>query len=361
MRTKTILFYFNSMTPAGGIERVIATLANNFSDFMDVTILVKDNPYSHYGLFPNVKILSLNNEIKLNMDSRFSRVFEAFKNMWLSSTKLKSFLKNNNYDYYYIAHPLNALEFQIAKGINSKVIVTEHGGVDAYNFLYKSLKRILYRKAKYYVIPTKTDTGIYKKQGFNAIYIPHFKSNLNYSKSFQNNKIIISIGRLTEAKRQWIIIDLWSQIVHIHNIKDWKLNLVGDGNLKNQYIQKIKDLNLEKYITILPPKKEVEEYYLGASAFILTSKSEGFGMVLLEAISFGLPCISYDCPSGPRDIIINNETGYLVEFDNFEALKSATLSLIHNNNKLIEMGNSAFQSSKKWDDEKILEKWKKIF
>ena len=140
--------------------------------------------------------------------------------------------------------------------------------------VYKKIKNWLYPKGKCYSVPTKTDTEVYRKMGFNTVYIPHFRSQLRYEKAALENKIALSVGRMTEAKRQWILIDLWDRIVNHHNIKDWKLHIVGDGNLKETYIKKIKDLNLESYIKILPPKKEVEDYYKEAKN-ILSSDDLG--------------------------------------------------------------------------------------
>ena len=358
---KSILFYFNSMTPAGGIERVIATLANQFSENMEVTILVKDKAYSHYPINSKVKIESLDNEIKFDLDSKLNRVVEAAKNFVGSKNKLKKYLALKQFDYYYIAHPLNALEFHLARRIDDKVIITEHGGIDAYNTIYKKIKQWLYPKAKKYIVPTKTDTQLYKNLGFPAVYIPHFKSKMPYTKSSQNNKIAISIGRMTEAKRQWILIDLWDKIVHKHNITDWQLHIVGDGNLRENYLKQIADLQLNDYVKILPPKKDVENYYKEASFFLLTSHSEGFGMVILEAMSFGVPCVSYDCPAGPRDMITNNVDGFLVEFDNFEKLEQSTLEMMNNHKKMIDFGDKAFEASKNWDDQHILAEWNKVF
>ena len=121
-------------------------------------------------------------------------MFEAGKNFIGSQKKLKRFLKENQFDYYYVAHPLNALEFHFAKGIDNSVILTEHGGVDAYNRVYKKIKNWLYPKAKYYSVPTKTDTEVYRKMGFNTVYIPHFKSQLRYEKAALENKIALMLS-----------------------------------------------------------------------------------------------------------------------------------------------------------------------
>ncbi|WP_288497286.1 glycosyltransferase family 4 protein [uncultured Acinetobacter sp.] len=355
-----ILFYFNSMTPAGGIERVISTLANHFSTFMEVTILVKDQANSHYPLSSNINLISLNSNLDFDMNSKSKRFFQAGINLLQSSIKLKKHLASNHYDLYYLAHPLNVLEFHLAQGINKKVIITEHGGINAYNFVYKRVKAWLYTKARCYVVPTRTDAEAYKDLNFPVEYIPHFKSKLDYVRSDLSKKVVLSIGRMTEAKRQWIMIDVWDKIVNEHNIEDWVLHLVGDGNLKNQINNKIITLGLQEYVKILPPIQNVDNYYKDSSIFMLTSHSEGFGMVLLEAISFGLPCISYDCPSGPRDIVENEVNGYLIPMDDFEGLRNATLNLIIDSEKLHKLANGAYNTSLKWNDEVVLKKWKKI-
>lgn len=348
------------MTPAGGIERVISTLANHFSDFMEVTILVKDNTYSHYPLDKRVKIISLNSDVNLDMNNKLKRIFQASISLFQSAAKLKKFLSLNKYDIYYLAHPLNVLEFHLAYGVNKDVIITEHGGINAYNFVYKKIKDWLYPKARCYVVPTLTDTKAYKDLNFPVEYIPHFKSKLNYARSDLSKKVVLSIGRITEAKRQWIMIDLWHKIINENNIRDWELHLVGNGNLKDQLNNKIITLGLQAYVKILPPVQDVDIYYKNSSIFMLTSHSEGFGMVLLEAISFGLPCISYDCPSGPRDIVENEVNGYLIPMDNFAFLKNAILNLITNSEELHKLADGAYNTSLQWNDEVILNKWKKI-
>lgn len=357
---KKILFYFNSMTPAGGIERVISTLANHFCEFMDVTILVKDKNYSHYPLSQKIKLISINNTLDLDMDCKLKRIGQATINLLKSSLKLKHFLKSENFDFYYIAHPLNALEFHLAYGINKKVIITEHGAHDAYNIIYRKLKSWLYPKAYYYIVPTTIDERRYKNLGFPVMYIPHFKSNLPYEHRILKEKIVLNIGRMTETKQQWILIDLWNDIVNIHNIKDWQLHLVGDGNLKQDYITKIDDYKLQEFIKIYPTTKNIADHYKKAAFFLLTSKSEGFGMVLLEAISFGLPCITYESPPGPPDIIQNDQNGYLIPMNDYDALKEKTIFLMQNCDKIKELSLHAYTSSFKWSNEMVIAKWKKI-
>lgn len=357
---KKILFYFNSMQPAGGIERVISTLANHFCEFMEVTVLVKDEPFSHYSLDHKIKLVSLESILEYDMNHKLKRIGQAGINFVQSSIKLKKYLKNRRFDLFYLAHPLNVLEFHIAHGINKQVIITEHGDINAYNDVYKNVKKWLYPKSRSYVVPTITDANTYEKLDYPVHYIPHFKSKLNYKRSKLESKIALSVGRMTEIKRQWILIELWNNLVHKHNILDWKLHLVGEGNLRDEYISKINECQLQDYIKILPPIARVEEYYKEATIFLLCSESEGFGMVLLEAISFGLPCVTYDSPAGPRDIIENDVNGYLVSIDDFKQFEKSTIDLISCKSTILRLSDGAYKSSFKWNDEVILETWKKI-
>ena len=124
------------------------------------------------------------------MNNKFSRFFTAIKSVFQNTIALRKYLKNNNFDYYYLAHPLNVLEYHFANGIkNFNTIITEHGSPNAYNVVYKQIKNWLYVKAKIYVIPTKTDTYFYKSFNLPVQYLPHFKSDLNYTKSELNENI----------------------------------------------------------------------------------------------------------------------------------------------------------------------------
>jgi len=358
---KKILFYFNSLQPSGGIERVISTLSEKLASNYDITIIVKDDPISFYPLDKRVKLISLHSPLNFNMNSRFSRFFAAIKSVYKNTKRLKSYLSINTFDYYYLAHPLNVLEFHFARGINKKdTIISEHGAPDAYNAIYKLLKSYLYPRAKVYVVPTTTDALFYNSKGLLAQYVPHFKSSLSYEKAPLDQNIALSVGRFTSVKQQMILLQIWNNLVNNKKIKNWKLFLVGNGELKGEFEAFILENNLQGYVFLKPPMQDVAFYYKQASLFLLCSKSEGFGMVLLEAISFGLPCISFDCPSGPRDIIKHNENGYLIPSNNKFAFEQSVIKFILNPDLKIEMSKKSLELSNNWDDEKLLSKWNKF-
>ena len=355
---KTILFYFNSLQPSGGIERVIVTLANKMCHQYEITILVKDEAKTFYVLDNRVQLLSLDNELDFNMNSKVSRFFSAFKSIILNKKALAVFFKNRSFDYYYLAHPLNVLEFHLSRGVRKKdTIITEHGAPDAYNSIYKKIKSWLYPKAKIYIVPTTSDTQLYRSMQLPALYLPHFRSDIPYEKANLKDNIALNIGRFTDVKQQITLLRIWNSLVNNKNIKNWKLFLVGSGELKEEFETYINNNNLQDYVFLLSPRKDVEYFYKRASLFLLTSKSEGFGMVLLEAISFGLPCVSFDCPSGPRDIIRNNENGFLIAPNDEIAFEEAVVKFINNPELKKDMGNKSLLISENWKDSQLLEGW----
>ncbi|MFM4774586.1 glycosyltransferase family 4 protein [Aeromonas veronii] len=356
---KKIIFYLPSLAPSGGIERIVCEIVNKLSNAYEITILVKDDCRTFYSVNANVKLHTLDNNLKLNVKSRFLRAFYIFKNYFSSVYKLKRYLRSHKYDYIYITHPLSQLELLCASVCQDKIIISEHGAFNNYNSIYRLIKRLAYKKCKFYCIPTTWDMSFYKKLNFPVIYTPHYKSKLNYSRSSIDNKVVLNIGRFTDDKKQLELLSLWSQIP----IKDkvgWKLYIVGEGELVDQLELFITKHNLQSEVMILPPIADVERYYNQASIFALTSRSEGFGMVLLEAIGFGLPLISYDCPSGPRDIInINN--GFLIPTGADSIFKEKLIELMQDQVLRKKLSDGAYEAALNWSDDKITKIWEKVF
>lgn len=357
---KKILIYFNSMQASGGIERVIATLCDRLVSQYELTILVKDAPVSFYELNKQVKIESLNNPIVFNMRNLLSRMYAAVSTIVSNHGKLKTYCVTNQFDYYYVAHPLQVLEIKLVGVEESKIIISEHGARSAYNIFYRLIKFFLYKRCASYIIPTIDDTKAYLEKNFPAVYIPHFRSNLPYCLSTKCNNTVLTIGRLTAEKQQNVLIDIWNRIIHFYGFKNWKLKIVGNGELEQQLRKQVKKYDLTAYVQFCPPSPDVAKHYKESSLFALTSFSEGFGMVLLEAISFGLPCISFDCPSGPRDIIKHGISGYLIEPNDTINFEKSLITLLKDAMVLRTMGYEAYKSSKEWGDGEILKKWEQI-
>jgi len=328
--------------------------------FYHIILLTKDNSKNSFYKIPDeVKRFSIEEPLDLDMKNRKQRIKEVFGNTWRSHKKLKRVLANIKFEYIYTATPLNSLEVYLAnKAYKEKMVISEHASAYAVNGIYQRIKKFVYPKVYCISVPNRMDVDVYKSWGCRAVYIPHL---IPKDKSIEPNKldskIMLNVGRLTSDKRQAELIKCWSEI---SDRKGWKLWIVGDGEEKENLQKKISDLKLSD-VKLIPATKGIDKIYKQASAFVFTSRMEGFGMVLLEAMQYGIPCISFDCPSGPRDIIKDGINGYLVKNNSYYELEKAIDNTIHLNNSAIQqLGSNAYRSVEQWDNKSILEKWADI-
>lgn len=355
---KKILFIIPSMTPAGGIERVVSTIANKLSLAFECTILTYDNNDSFYTISERVIQKKLDCNFKLNMGNRFIRAFQVGIKFLMVNLRLKKILKDKDYDYIYVTHPLDHLQLLISGCNIKKIVISEHGANNNYNGIYKFIRKYTYKKCYAYCVPTTADYEFYKKFGFPVKYSPHYRPQLSYKKISSDSKVVLCIGRLTPDKQHLKLLNLWKKI-HEHTQNEWILKIVGNGELHDTLVAAIEENNLSSSVELHAATKDIERYYSDSSIFVLTSRSEGFGMVLLEAISFGLPVVAFDCPSGPKDII-NDQNGFLVPVGSDDEFVARVISLINNDELRKNYIDKSYISSKEWDDEKITNIWMNI-
>lgn len=356
---KKILFLIPSLSPAGGIERIVTTIANKLSNIYHPTILTFDSKESFYAVNDNVQRDSLNCDFNLNMKSRLIRVFQTLNLSFKIIYTLRSYIKNNHYDYIYVTHPLTHLYLLLAGVDHKKIVISEHGASNNYNSLYRFIRNRTYKYCHAYCVPTKTDSLIYKKMGFPVYYTPHYRPDMEYKKVDGSAKVVLTVGRLTPDKQHLKLLEMWKTLCKTYP-NDWILRIVGSGELHSALLEYIHANSMENNVELVPANKEIERYYKESSIFALSSRSEGFGMVLLEAISFGLPVVSFDCPSGPRDII-NSDNGYLINENDEQDFQDKLVQLIADPAHLQMMINSSFISSQTWKDEVITKNWESVF
>lgn len=173
------------------------------------------------------------------------------------------------------------------------------------------------------------------------------------------SKKVIFVGRHSYEKGLDRMLQIWQKVIQKH--PDWSLEIYGKSN-ENQELQKLANsLNINNNVTFFEPVKNINDKYLGASIVSMTSRTEGFGMVLIEALANGLPVIAYDCPCGPRAIIQNNENGFLVENGNIDSFVQKIELLIEDENLRMQMGENAQESTKKYNIDSIMQQWKSFF
>lgn len=192
-----------------------------------------------------------------------------------------------------------------------------------------------------------------KEWGFMGKIIPNPIQNTNLEARLQNHKTI-AIARHSYEKGIDRLIAIWAKVSQNSN---WILEIYGDGYLFEKHQNQIFELGLQDKIKLYKPIKNIQEKYLEASLFVMTSRSEGFPMALLEAMEVGLPPIAYDCPIGPKAIIKNDFSGFLIEEGNEKEFVSKVIELQNDRNSREKIGQHAKQEMQKLHPEVIAKKW----
>jgi len=172
------------------------------------------------------------------------------------------------------------------------------------------------------------------------------------------NKKVIAVGRYTYQKGFDLLVDAWAIVTKKH--PEWELNIYGSGDYQS-YQELANTKNIGNTLKCHPSVNNIYEKYLESSIFVLSSRYEGFVLVLIEAMSSGLPAVSFDCHCGPKEVIQNGYNGYLVKEKDIKALADNINTLIENNEDRKVMGQNAKKSVIRFKEENIIKNWIELF
>lgn len=175
-----------------------------------------------------------------------------------------------------------------------------------------------------------------------------------------NNKTVLAVGRYNHQKGFERLIDAWNWVCQ--KVNDWNLLIIGDGELRQDLLRQIEMNGLnEKVVLKKVQADEMPDVYTNASIFALSSYYEGLPMVLLEAQAAGLPIVSFACKCGPKDIIEDGISGFLVEEGDTDALAERLIDLINDERLRNEMGQAAYRNSARYAEGVIMKQWEDLF
>lgn len=209
------------------------------------------------------------------------------------------------------------------------------------------------------VVLTKNDMHQWKATHSNIIQIPNPSPFRNVEVSDLDSKNVITVGKLDPQKGYDMLIDAWALINK--KCPDWMLNIYGQGEWKEMLVEKIAALNLQEVVVLHGVSMKIADEYKRSSFYVMSSRFEGLPMVLIEAMSFGLPVISFDCEFGPSEIVTDGVDGYLVEPNNIEELANRICFLIENEDKRKLMGQQAIINVRRFDKETVMQQWLDLF
>jgi len=217
---------------------------------------------------------------------------------------------------------------------------------------WQTLFKRYYPKIDKIICLNEDEGKLFQQIGCKTFVIPNFTSFSSNRKSTLNQKQILTVGWFTKTKGTDLIPSIAEKVFKRH--PDWKWKIIGQG-------KEASSLKAFPNLELSGPVSNIEEEYLNSSIYVLPSRFECFPMVLLEAMSFGLPCIAFDCPTGPRHIVTNGEDGILVEKENIEAIARAIMELMENEEKRKRMGSKAFENIQRFSPENVYQLWEKLF
>lgn len=173
------------------------------------------------------------------------------------------------------------------------------------------------------------------------------------------NKQVIMVGRYNDAKGYDHLISAWEIVNQRH--PDWILNVYGSGELHDDVCNWVNERKLSNSVILHEPVDNIQEKYLESSICVLSSRYEGFSLVILEAMSCGVPCVSYDSPYGPRNIICNGEDGLLIDYLNIQALADGICYLIENEKFRKRLGENARSNILRFSKDNVMKCWDMLF
>ncbi len=375
-----IVYIINSLSYKGGAERIISEKMNYMATHWgyDVSIITC---YQFPETMPNSYYLSDNvRQINLCITSHLRYNYSYPKRLWIEwkysrllRSKLEEAVNSINPDIiiglgYTTADVVCKLKCKAVKIIESheariytksSYLYENYSSIQKY---YYKLSRRQYlhtidKKADVVVTLTKDDAQNWKKAK-RVETIPNF-STMSISKlSDCESKRVIAVGRLEWQKGYDRLIDIWTLVSKKH--PDWQLDIFGEGSLELELKKDIKEAKLCN-ISIHPYTNNISKEYAASSICVLTSRYEGFSLVLLEALRHGVPCVTFDCSYGPKDVVDHEKCGYVIDNGDINQFAEKLSFLIDNFDIRRQFSKAAINKATFYQEDVIMNQWKQLF
>ena len=372
-----IVFCTPALYSAGGVERVVAVKANYFAEQLgyDVTIIVTEGK-GRDCFFPiSDKVRIVNYE--LNFEELWRLPF--WKKVFVYLIKQRRFKKRLKADLMKIRPDftistlrreinfLNGIDdgsFKIGElhvnRANYRNIDTKNSNVLKRLFAKMWMNSLLGDLKRLDKMVVLTDSALKDwPELCNVVKIPDALPFIIDDKSELTAKRIISIGRYAFDKGNDLLLQAWTIIEK--QMPEWTLEIYGNGD-KEPYQKQMVDLGIDqRRCQLHGPVTDVKKEYLSSSVFVLPSRFEGFGLVIIESMACGVPVVAFDCENGPRSIITDGENGFLIPAFDVNLMAEKVMLLMKNQELQYRMGENAQKAASQYEMDKIGLQWKHLF
>ena len=312
--SKKVFFVVHNFSSesGGGVNRVVAETANELSKKLDYQInivsLSKLNG-TCYPLNERVNLHSL--EMEKYSTTQYKGIFKIFWLFFAFVNVYRFYLKNRMPATWNVTSPPLIILFSLFKKYKNQFLYCEHTSPlgKKNNFIKNKIRSIFLNTGDLTISLNSKDDAYYKSIGVNSQLI-YNGSTFPYEYTKEVEKSIIFVGRFVYEKDPLEALQIFYESALWE--KGYKLKFFGYGSYLNNLILKATELDILENIEIITNERNPDKIYANACVLVMTSLYEGLPMVLVEAMSRGIPCISYNCPQGPSEIIKNGVNGYLI-------------------------------------------------
>ena len=361
----------------GGIEKQTITLANELSKDYDVEIIstysmnckpayeVNDRVKIKYLMDTHPNRKEIADAIKAkNIFEVLKQGFIAVKILVLKKLLMEKQIKKLDCDYVLSTRVEFADMLSKFAPKDVTTITQEHLHDDSESYISKCKKA--FKNLDYLVVLCEGSQNNFTKwlkdnKRIKIVRIPNILENVPNENAALKGNNLVSVGRLHPVKNFLGLIEVFNVVTK--KVPEARLTIVGGGEELESLKGKVIEYGLQNNVTFtgMVSKQDVEAYMLSSDLYVMTSLTECFPMVLLEASSVGLPLISYDVPVGPCAIINNDENGYLIDFEETEKMAKKIVEILNNNSLKTRLAKASKENAYNYLPEKIMPLWHNLF
>ncbi len=353
---KKVTFFTYDAYKDGGTERVMTMLANELSKTYEVEMISVHKTYEKpfYHISDNIKVIDYN----------YGNTEPLIRYLPFLAMSIKKRLEDYKTDVV-ICVGMRYVPFCISLRKRAKFIAWEHYT----SFVNKPFsvgdigRRIAAKKADKIVVLTKKDREnnikMFKTDADRIVQIYNADESKAVSDKYDiDSKKIITAGRFMKQKGFDFLVEVAEKVFKEH--PDWQWDIYGDGNLRPEIEQLIKEKNLEKNVILKGVSNNLYDLYKDYAMYVMTSRYEGYPMVNMEAHSAKLPIVSFNCPCGPDELIEDGVNGYIVECFDIDKMAEKINFLIEHPEVRQNMSDNTSKDKEKLKMENIIKEWEKI-
>lgn len=372
-----IVYCIHSLYNPGGMERVLLNKVRYFVEQKGWKIVIvttdQHNCPTFYPLPEGVRMVDLGiNYSDDNRRSPLGKIVGYLKRRRSHRRSLAALLNAERPDITVSLFPCESSFIPSLKDGSKKVLEIHYSKFFRLQYGRHGLLRLIDRYRTHtderlaqrfdrFVVLTREDRDYWPKMA-NIEVIPNAALFRPASTADLTAKHVAAVGRLDHQKGFDRMLNVWAELLQTHpDLSDWTLDIYGQGEWHDNLLQQAERLGISSSVVLHAPTKDIEKVYTSSAFLLMTSRYEGFPMVMIEAMACGLPVISYDFKTGPRDIIHLGENGYFVTDGDSSALVAAMANLMNDLPLRQRLGKNALRVRDTFSEASVMDKWTRLF